>query len=108
MALAKITLLGCATYTHAGKTYKKNAPVTTSNAREIAWAETNGFFMVVDLEAEKKALEAEIVQARAAEEAATKAKKARVIASRRSSTLPKQPSDGGSEGKTEESSDGGE
>lgn len=66
MALAQITLTGCSTYTKGGKTFRKDVAQTSTDPREIAWAKANGHFMVLDLEAEKKAVEAELA-AKAAE-----------------------------------------
>lgn len=71
MALAKIILLHAHTYTRGTKTYKKDQPVTTTDVKEIAFAKSNGYFMVADLEAERAALDAEIAKHKAAETAAT-------------------------------------
>lgn len=69
MALAQLELKQGSTYTRAGKTYVRGQRVTSTDAREIAWAKACGFMQVLDLEA--AAREAE--RARAALEAAAKA-----------------------------------
>lgn len=99
MALAQITLKGCSTYFHAGKTYKKDTPIPSTNRQEISWAKSNGHFMVLDMEAEKKALEAEIARIQAAQ---------KVVEKKLAEKAVSEPSDGGSAEETWESLDGGE
>ena len=60
MAQAQITLVSGHTLQFKNRTYKRDVPVPSTNPSEIAWAKTNGSFMVLDLEMERAALEESI------------------------------------------------
>lgn len=51
MALAQIELKQGNSYVRGGKIYLKGQRITSTDAREIAWAKACGFMQVLDLEA---------------------------------------------------------